>query len=234
MRRRPCRARGAISAVPDRTLEAQLRVPTADLLERLPGAAVGRGVDALPLLSDPERQLRGVKMIGAAVHGARGRAVLELHVDHVRVLGGALRVSAPGHRADATEQATADESQDVELVRPLPERHAAAQAGVELLGVARAVEPIREAPVVQHADPAESTALSDFPDLADRRLEAVRVAHPALPAVRLGRPDHPVSIAETESHLLFYVDVLAMLACEENILGVVLPLGPAGDGLVAR
>src|SRR6266702_816645 len=94
--------------------------------------------------------------------------------------------SASRHRADATEQATADESQDVELMRPLPERHAAAQAGVELLGVARAVEPIREAPVVQHADPAESTALSDLPDLADRRLEAVRVAHHELPAVRLG------------------------------------------------
>src|SRR5499433_1402479 len=190
MGRRPRQARGAASAVADRTLETELRVAASDLLERPPGAAVGRGVDGLPLLPDTEGQLRRVEVIGATIHGARGRAVLELQVGHVRVLGGALRVAVPCHRADAAEQTATDESQDVELMRSLPEGHATAQARVELLGVAWAIEPVGEAPIVQHADPAERAALGDLSDLADRRLEAVRVAYHELPAARLGRLDH--------------------------------------------
>src|SRR4030095_5825818 len=89
---RPRQARGAASAVADRTLETELCVAASDLLGSLPGAGVGRGVDGLPLLPDTEGQLRRVEVIGAAIHGARGRAVLELQVGHVRVLGWALRV----------------------------------------------------------------------------------------------------------------------------------------------
>src|SRR5262245_56689356 len=100
---RPRQAGGAASAVADRTLETELRVAASDLLERPPGAAVGRAANGLPLLPAIDGQLRGVEVIGATLHGARGRAVLELQVGHVRVLGGALRVTVPRHRADAAE-----------------------------------------------------------------------------------------------------------------------------------
>src|SRR4029453_19377159 len=150
----------------------------------------------MPLLPDTEGQLRRVEVIGAAIHGARGRAVLELQVGHVRVLGGTLRVAVPCHRADAAEQTATDESQDVELMRPLPEGHATAQARVELLGVAWAIEPVGEAPLLPHAAPAKRGRLAYFPDRADRRLEAVRVASHELPAARLPRLDHPVGIVE--------------------------------------
>jgi len=52
--------------------------------------------------------------------------------------------------------------------------------------------------------------------------------------VRLGRPDHPVGIVETERHRLFDDDVLAMLEGEENVLGVVLRRGRDVDRVDAR
>src|SRR2546428_11881420 len=113
MRRPPCWARRPIPAVPDRTLAAELRIAASDLLERLPGAAVGCGVDGLPLFPDPEGQLRGVEVIGAAVYGSRACRPRTPGRPRARPRWGAARLRAPSWRG-RYGAGHPDESQDVE------------------------------------------------------------------------------------------------------------------------
>ncbi len=70
----------------------------------------------------------------------------------------ALRIPVKGLRAHALHEAAADQAQDVELMRALPERDAAAERLIELFRAARTVDPIAVVDVVEQPRASEFAA----------------------------------------------------------------------------
>src|SRR5258706_16451151 len=112
-------------------------------------------------------------MVIAALDHRGAAAILEFEESAEGAGDTPRRIEHLRRGAQAAYQAAADGADDVELVRPLPPQDAVAEAGRDFLRRARPVEPIGEAPVVDHHQPAQFAAQHQFADAANARLETV-------------------------------------------------------------
>ena len=210
------RAAAAAAAVALLACRVALPLRVRRLAQLAAGGRVLRGVRRVAGLDELAR----VEVVVAAVDGRRKRAVLEVEEGRVGAGNAARRVPGVGGAAQAAHHAAGDRPDDVELMRALPPQDAATWLGRQLLRRAGAVEPVLEAPVVDHAQAAELAVACHLPQAEHPRLEAVLHVHAQQHAVALRRGDHRLGALDVDGHRLFDEHVLLGLKRHPCMLGV--------------
>src|SRR5215472_12410140 len=116
--------------------------------------AMGRPLWAAAL-GNPVMQFVAVEKIIAAIDKRRRGAVLEGQKGHRVAFCRPRRVEPSGLSAHAFDQAAAQQSYDVDLMRQLVEQDAAATRGAEFLGPPRPIEIVGVIPRRDHAEASE-------------------------------------------------------------------------------
>ena len=156
----------------------------------------------------------------AVVHRGRGGPIGELHEDRVRADRASLWVPIESRRSDTADLAAAEKANDVELVRPLPERDAAARIRQQLVGPARPIDPVGEIPGMDHAHAPELAARDDFPHPLDWQIVTMSVADEQRDSRTARLRDHRAGLIQAYRHRLLGKDMLLSPECQGGVLGV--------------
>src|SRR5690606_37490878 len=117
----------------------------------------------MPPFGHVEGKVHAGEAAVAVVDGGGRRAIGEIEVGHVGADDAARSVHIEGACAYALRLAPAQQPDDVELVRPLAVGDAAALLLIELVGPARAIDPVGVAPGIDHAYTAQPAFVDDAP-----------------------------------------------------------------------
>ena len=105
-------------------------------------------------------------------------------------------------------------------MRALPVGHPATEVGVQFIGPARPIDPIRKTPSLDHPHPSERAGGDDLTHAADGQIEAVGMPDHEQNARRLCGLNHGLGAVERSRHGLFGQDVLARRAGEHHMVAV--------------
>src|SRR5579871_5198533 len=132
----------SILAVPAHCLQR----PLAAALRAAPNSSARLGIRPiahdLATLAYPVRQLRTVEVVRAVVDRGRDAPVFKVEEHCMGALGGTLGVPPARVGTHATDQATAEHPENIELMGSLTVGDSAPHRGVELLRQARSIEPV--------------------------------------------------------------------------------------------
>jgi hypothetical protein len=170
--------------------------------------------------ADVEAKLRARQVAVAVVNGRGCGAVRELQPGRVGAGRSPRRVPVEGRGAHAFQEPAAEQADDVELVGALPVNDAAAKPGIEFVGTARPVDPVGEAPRVNHAQPAEVAAGDDLAHGPDGQVVAVRMPHQEHDPRSFRRGDHGLRAGQGRRHRLFGQHMLSRGAGEDHMFAV--------------
>ena len=92
--------------------------------------------------------------------------------------------------------------------------------GIQLLQAARSVEPIAEEQRVDRPWQTQDSATDNLRHLADRRIQALGVAHDQSHAIARDSGNHPVGLREAQRQRFVEDDLLAVLGGDDGMLRV--------------
>src|SRR5581483_8821295 len=170
--------------------------------------------------ADAPGQLGDVEKAVAVKDAGGGAAVFEFQESREVAFGIEILVVAPSDGPHALHHAAADVADDVDHMRALAKDDAAADAGIDLGGEARALQPVVGVPAVDLDDFAEPAAGHNLPDFLDGGPINFRVALYQLDAVRVGRLDHAIDFFQCHCRGLLHDDMNAALRRGNRVLRV--------------
>ena len=155
-----------------------------------------------------------------AVNGAGERAAGKAQQGLVSTFGWTLGIPVAGMREDTLYQATAEQAQDIDLVRRLAVDDTAASGRVEFVGTPGTVQEVGVIESRQHAHRAETPALDQRARVQHGQIETVTVSDHHLHPGGCDGIHHLCALLQRDGHGLFDQQVFARRRSQCHVLGV--------------